>query len=55
MLWSDLSLELPLSEVHFNGGRLILRCEAQVADMYQEFAELRLDSARDPVPEKGMH
>ncbi|KAF5289700.1 hypothetical protein FQR65_LT11754 [Abscondita terminalis] len=52
MLWSDLSLELPLSEVHFNGGRLILRCEALIADMYQEYAELRLDSVRDPVPER---
>ncbi|XP_031329233.1 uncharacterized protein LOC116160225 isoform X2 [Photinus pyralis] len=52
MLWSDLYLELPLSEVHFNGGRLILRCEAQIADMYLEYAELRLDSVRDPVPER---
>lgn len=52
VLCSNLSLELPLSEVHFNGGRLILRCEAQVADMYLEFAELRLYSVRDPVPER---
>ncbi|XP_017772287.1 PREDICTED: uncharacterized protein LOC108559490 isoform X2 [Nicrophorus vespilloides] len=52
LFWSDLSLELPLFPSHFSGGRLILRCVAQVADMYQQDTELRLDNAKDPVPER---
>ncbi|KAJ8961972.1 hypothetical protein NQ314_005752, partial [Rhamnusium bicolor] len=51
--WSDLSLEMVLSEFHFNSGRLILRCVAQVAGIYHEEAVLKLTSARDPVPERG--
>ncbi|RZC35422.1 hypothetical protein BDFB_011639 [Asbolus verrucosus] len=52
VLWSDLALELELSEFHFNKGKLILRCEAQVPGIYHEEAVLELHSARDPVPEK---
>ncbi|XP_065170552.1 cell adhesion molecule 1-like [Atheta coriaria] len=53
LLWSELSLDLPIFPSHFdNGGRLVLRCEAQILGMYNQSAELRLDSAKDPVPER---
>lgn len=51
--WSDLTLELPLSEFHFMSGRLILQCVAQVYDVYREEALLELKSARHPVPARG--
>lgn len=51
--WSDLMLELELLPLHFDDGRLILRCEAQVADVYHEDAVLELESARRPVPQGG--
>ncbi|XP_018332092.1 uncharacterized protein LOC108741699 [Agrilus planipennis] len=50
--WSDLILDLPLSEFHFSRGRLFLVCVAEILDIYKEVAELRLDSAREPVPER---
>lgn len=51
--WSDLMLELPLSEFHFMSGRLKLQCIAQVYDVYREEATLDLESARHPVPARG--
>ncbi|XP_018577827.1 uncharacterized protein LOC108916078 [Anoplophora glabripennis] len=50
--WSDLSLKMVLSEYHFNGGKLILRCIAEIDDIYHEEAVLRLSSAREPRPER---
>lgn len=47
--WSDLQLELKLSDIHFNQGRLILKCVAQIPPIYLETAELELES-RHPVP-----
>ncbi|XP_074033573.1 uncharacterized protein isoform X2 [Leptinotarsa decemlineata] len=52
LAWSDLSLELELSEFHFNSGRLILQCIAEMEDIYREEAVLKLGSVRDPVPER---
>lgn len=51
--WSDLPLEMELSEIHFASGKLLLQCVAEVAGIYREEATLKLDSARDPVPERG--
>lgn len=51
--WSHMSLVLPLFSNHFSGGRLVLQCVAQVADLYQQDTELVLYSERDPVPERG--
>ncbi|KAF7284988.1 hypothetical protein GWI33_012308 [Rhynchophorus ferrugineus] len=48
--WSDLQLELKLSFIHFNEGRLALQCVAQVSSIYREVAELELESLRHPVP-----
>lgn len=53
--WSDLMLDLQLSEYHFYEGKLKLRCTAQVADIYFEEAVLDLESARHPVPERGIY
>ncbi|XP_050515487.1 uncharacterized protein LOC126890525 [Diabrotica virgifera virgifera] len=50
--WSDLSLEIRLYEEHFNDGRLILRCVADIEEIYHVEAVLKLGSVRDPVPER---
>ncbi|KAJ8917980.1 hypothetical protein NQ315_011433 [Exocentrus adspersus] len=50
--WSDLALDMVLSEYHFNEGRLVLRCIADIDDIYHEEAALRLASAREPKPER---
>lgn len=52
-VWSDLSVEKPLTEFYFKegGGRLILECVAQVAG-FESNAVLELASARHPVPER---
>ncbi|KAF2905613.1 hypothetical protein ILUMI_00563, partial [Ignelater luminosus] len=50
--WSDLSLNITLTDEHFNAGRLILRCEAQIGNVYHKHAELKLSTARDPIPER---
>lgn len=50
--WSDLPLEIQLEEQHFNDGRLILRCVADIETVYHEEAVLKLGSVRDPVPER---
>lgn len=51
--WSELSLALPLFAKHFSTGRLVLRCTAQVADMYQQHTEVVLYDESGPVPERG--
>ncbi|XP_030748070.1 uncharacterized protein LOC115876439 [Sitophilus oryzae] len=48
--WTDLQLELKLSFIHFNEGRLVLQCVAEIASIYHEVAELELESLRHPVP-----
>lgn len=50
--WSELSLELPLFPSHFLHGRLLLRCEARVADMYRQDAAIVLANPKDPVPQR---
>ncbi|CAH1112918.1 unnamed protein product [Psylliodes chrysocephalus] len=50
--WSDLSLVIRLYEEHFSGGRLVLRCVADVENVYHEEAVLKLGSVREPVPER---
>lgn len=50
--WNDLQLELKLSFIHFNDGRLVLQCVAQMSTIYREIAELELESVRHPVPAK---
>ncbi|KAF7283580.1 hypothetical protein GWI33_023372 [Rhynchophorus ferrugineus] len=51
--WSDLFLELPLNEIHFDEeGRLILRCIAFLPDVYYDEVELELASARKPIPQR---
>lgn len=51
--WSDLQLELQLSFIHFDEGRLVLQCVAQISSIYREVAELELESVRHPVPARG--
>lgn len=51
--WSHVSLEIPLFSNHFNGGRLALRCIAEVETLYQEGIERILYSEKDPIPERG--
>ncbi|KAJ8971230.1 hypothetical protein NQ317_017460, partial [Molorchus minor] len=52
--YGDLAVEMVLYEFHFNeGGKLILRCVADIADVYHEEAVLSLHSKRNPVPERG--
>ncbi|XP_030748065.1 uncharacterized protein LOC115876433 [Sitophilus oryzae] len=50
--WSDLSLDLLLSDIHFDNGRLVLRCIAVLPDIYYDEVELELESARNPVPQR---
>lgn len=50
--WSDLFLNLTLTKYHFRTGRLILRCEARIENIYHKYAELKLNTARDPIPER---
>ncbi|KAF5281592.1 hypothetical protein FQA39_LY17764 [Lamprigera yunnana] len=50
--WSDLFLNLTLTAEHFRIGRLILRCEARIENIYHKYAELKLSTARDPIPER---
>ncbi|XP_056638801.1 uncharacterized protein LOC130446513 [Diorhabda sublineata] len=50
--WSDLNVNMLLSQEHFDGGRLILRCIAEIGDLYHEEAVLKLRSVREPVPER---
>lgn len=52
LAWSDLSLNMVLSEYHFDGGKLKLQCIAVIEDIYREEAVLRLSSAREPRPER---
>jgi len=51
--WSDLFLELPLEDEHFDNGRLVLQCLAVLPGVYQDEVSLELESAKDPIPQKG--
>lgn len=54
LFWSDLYLELQLLPYHYTGGRLILKCTAEVSSLYHESVELQLGPrAGDPIPERG--
>uniref|UniRef100_A0ABD2W310 Ig-like domain-containing protein n=1 Tax=Trichogramma kaykai TaxID=54128 RepID=A0ABD2W310_9HYME len=49
----SIDLSMPLKSVHYSlSGELKLRCNAKIADMYDEWSELRLGSSRqrEPVP-----
>ncbi|CAB0042847.1 unnamed protein product [Trichogramma brassicae] len=51
------TLSMPLKSVHYSrSGELKLRCNAKIADMYDEWSELRLGSSRqrEPVPASGI-
>ncbi|KAL1497149.1 hypothetical protein ABEB36_008155 [Hypothenemus hampei] len=51
--WSDLPLELPLDDMHFdNNGRLLLECVAMLPGVYHDQVELELESAKDPIPQR---
>ncbi|XP_044762178.1 uncharacterized protein LOC123319331 [Coccinella septempunctata] len=52
MAWSDLSLEIILSDIHFSNGRLILQCQAKIDDIYEENARLELNTVKSPVHER---
>lgn len=51
--WSDLSLELLLNDLHFENGRLVLHCTALLPGVYYDEVELELESAKNPVPQRG--
>ncbi|XP_014225514.1 uncharacterized protein LOC106651504 isoform X1 [Trichogramma pretiosum] len=49
----SIELSMPLKSVHYSlSGELKLRCNAKIADIYDEWSELRLGSSRqrEPVP-----
>lgn len=50
---SSASLELHLYHSHFNGGRLLLRCLAQIQEIYEESTELLVGNLGSPTYEKG--
>ncbi|XP_045471663.1 uncharacterized protein LOC123678582 [Harmonia axyridis] len=52
MAWSDLSLEIVLSDIHFSMGKLILQCQAKIDDIYEENARLELNTVKSPVHER---
>lgn len=55
LFWSDLYMELTLQPHHYTGGRLILKCLAEVNSLYQESVEVQLGPrAGDPIPERGI-
>ena len=53
-------MKLHLQSSHFGGpisstgGGLLLRCTAQIGNLYQEYAEIELGiPQRDPIPARG--
>lgn len=39
---------------HFHQGMLLLRCKAEIGQVYSDSTELQLGSVRrDPIPERG--
>lgn len=54
-------MRLQLQSIHFGGGpvmngggQLILRCTAQIGNLYQEYAEKELGvPQKDPIPARG--
>lgn len=58
---SKIGMRLQLQSIHFGGGpvmngggQLILRCTAQIGNLYQEYAEKELGvPQKDPIPARG--
>lgn len=58
---SKIGMRLQLQSIHFGGGpvmngggQLILRCTAQIGNLYQEYTEKELGvPQKDPVPARG--
>lgn len=58
---SKITMRLHLQSVHFGGGpvmsgggQLILRCTAQIGNLYQEYTEKELGvPQKDPIPARG--
>lgn len=58
---TKIGMRLQLQSIHFGGGpvmngggQLILRCTAQIGNLYQEYAEKELGvPQKDPVPARG--
>lgn len=48
--WTDSTLELPLFPSHFHKGRLVLKCVAEISDLYQQDTEITIYTDRDPIP-----
>lgn len=40
-------------EANFNGGKLVLRCVAQIAEVYHQEAELQLETSIGPAHARG--
>jgi hypothetical protein len=59
---SRISMRLQLQSIHFGGGpvmngggQLILRCTAQIGNIYQESTEKELGiPQKDPIPARGI-
>lgn len=59
---SKIGMRLQLQSVHFGGGpvmngggQLILRCTAQIGNLYQEYTEKELGvPQKDPIPARGV-
>lgn len=58
---SKIGMRLQLQSIHFGpgpvmngGGQLILRCTAQIGNLYQEYTEKELGvPQKDPIPARG--
>ncbi|ENN75114.1 hypothetical protein YQE_08295, partial [Dendroctonus ponderosae] len=50
--WSDLSLDLPLDDFHFDNGRLVLHCIAVLPGILHDEVQLELESAKNPLPQR---
>lgn len=61
LIVTRVSLKLQLQSSHFGGpvqgthSGLVLRCTAQIGDLYQDYSEIELGvPQRDPIPARGM-
>jgi hypothetical protein len=61
---SRIGMRVQLQSIHFGGGpnvmtgggQLILRCTAQIGNLYQEYTEKELGvPQKDPIPARGEH
>lgn len=51
---SSASLELHLYYTHFSGGKLLLRCLAQIPDVYEESTQLLVGNLGSPTYQRGI-